>query len=234
MENQCLRRQAALIGERRVWPVLLASGLGILILCGLGTWQVERLAQKQALIATLQQRLAAEPVSLAEALTQPNVEYLKVKATGTLDVTHVLYKQTIFHGLGGWEAIAPFKTESGTEVLIDLGGAPSVDQGAKPLTEVTGILRLHNKGRGYFDNDNNPAQNQWFWWDLSTMQKAAGLSPDAPRVIVQALTNESGFEAAEPKVELANNHLGYAITWFGLAMALAGVTLAFVLKKPDA
>jgi surfeit locus 1 family protein len=214
--------------------VLVASGLGILVLCGLGTWQVERLAQKQALIATLQQRMATEPMPLAEALKRPDAEYLKVKATGSLDVTHVLYKQTIFHGLGGWEAIAPFKADDGVEVLVDLGGAPSQGMKSKPLTEVTGILRLHNKGRGYFDNDNSPAQNQWFWWDLPAMQKAAGLAPDAPRVIVQALANDSGFEAAEPKVELTNNHLGYAITWFGLAMALAGVTLAFVLKKPDA
>ncbi len=220
--------------QRRLWPVLVASGLGIIVLCGLGTWQVERLAQKLALIATLQQRMAAEPLAMVEALKQPDAEYLKVKATGSLDVTHVLYKQAIFHGLGGWEAIAPFKTERGTEVLVDLGSTANKDQAAKPITEVTGILRLHNKGRGYFDNDNNPAQNQWFWWDLTAMQKAAGLSAEAPRLIVQALANDSGFEAAEPKVELANNHLGYAITWFGLAMALAGVTLAFVLKKPDA
>jgi len=220
-------------GVRRLWPVLVASGLGIAVLCGLGTWQVQRLAQKQALIATLEARMIAAPVPLASAITQAGAEYLKVQATGRLDVAHVLYKQTVFRGLAGWEAIAPFQTDDGVSVLVDLGASESREQLLKPINQVTGILRLHNKGRGIFDNENSSSQNQWFWWDLPQMQAAAGIR-GAPPVILQALANESGFEAAEPKVELDNNHLGYAVTWFGLAVALVGVTLAFVLKKPEA
>ncbi len=220
-------------GVRRLWPVLVASGLGIAVLCGLGTWQVQRLAQKQALIATLEARMIAAPVPLASAITQAGAEYLKVQATGRLDVAHVLYKQTVFRGLAGWEAIAPFQTDDGVSVLVDLGASESREQLLKPINQVTGILRLHNKGRGIFDNENSSSQNQWFWWDLPAMQAAAGIR-GAPPVILQALANESGFEAAEPKVELDNNHLGYAVTWFGLAVALVGVTLAFVLKKPEA
>ena len=187
----------------------------------------------QALIATLEVRMIAAPVPLASAITQAGAEYLKVQATGRLDVAHVLYKQTVFRGLAGWEAIAPFQTDDGVSVLVDLGASESREQLLKPINQVTGILRLHNKGRGIFDNENSSSQNQWFWWDLPQMQAAAGIR-GAPPVILQALANESGFEAAEPKVELDNNHLGYAVTWFGLAVALVGVTLAFVLKKPEA
>ena len=126
-----------------------------------------------------------------------------------------------------WEAIAPFKAEDGSTVLVDLGVATATPTS---LSQLNGIVRLHNKGKGYFDNDNSAANNEWFWWDVPAMQKAAGFS--GPLVIVQSLQSEAGFEAAEAKVELANNHLGYAITWFGLALALLGVSAAFMLRKP--
>jgi surfeit locus 1 family protein len=224
-------------GARRIASVLLASAVGIAILCGLGIWQVRRLAWKEGLIAALEARMAAAPVPLADALKRlqagEDVEYLKVTATGTLDTAHVLYKQIPFKGLPGWEALAPFHSSDGQTVLVDLGGSFDRNQPAQPVTQLTGVLRLHGFGRGIFDSDNDATGNMWFWWDVPAMEKAAAMPADAPHVVVQALGNDSGFEAAEPKVELRNNHLGYAITWFGLALALAGVTLAFVLKKPD-
>ncbi|MDE2384497.1 MAG: SURF1 family protein [Alphaproteobacteria bacterium] len=225
-------------GKRRLWPVLLASTLGFVFLCGLGVWQVERLGQKEALIATLEARMAAAPVPLAEALQKfasgQDVEYLKVVASGELDAAHTLYKQTVFYGSAGWEGLAPYRTADGAEVLVDLGATDGQGLVPKAVPELVGVIRLHNKGRGFFDADNAPAKNEWFWWDVPAMQKAAGLKDGAAPIILEALGNESGFQAAPPKVELANNHLGYAITWFGLALALAGVTLAFVLKKADA
>ncbi len=218
---------------RRVWPVLVATIVGLAILCSLGFWQVQRLGQKEALIAALQLRMNEAPVPLADALKRvsagEDVEYLKVTASGALDLTHILKKQSSFKGMPAWEAIAPFKAEDGSTVLVDLGVATAPPTS---LSQLNGIVRLHNKGRGYFDNDNSAANNEWFWWDVPAMQKAAGFS--GPLVIVQSLQSEAGFEAAEAKVELANNHLGYAITWFGLALALLGVSAAFMLRKPNA
>ncbi len=224
-------------GKRRIGPVLLASAVGIALLCGLGTWQLKRLAWKEGLIAELEARMAAAPVPLSQALERmhagEDVEYLKVTAAGALDTSHVLFKQISYKGGPGWEALAPFRGDGGETVLVDLGGTADRGQAAQALTELTGVLRLHGFGRGIFDSDNDAVGNMWFWWDVPAMEKAAQMPTDAPRVVVQALENTSGFDAAEPKVELRNNHLGYAITWFGLALALAGVTLAFVLKKPD-
>lgn len=218
---------------RRAWPVLLATVLGLAILCSLGFWQVQRLGQKQALIATLQARMDENPVPLADALKRvsagEDIEYLKVTADGAVDLSHILKKQSSFKGMPAWQAIAPFKALDGSTVLVDLGVAT-----AEPaaINKLVGVLRLHNKGKGYFDNDNNASTNEWFWWDVPAMQKAAGIS--GPLVIVQSLQSGQGFEATEPKVELANNHLGYAITWFGLALALVGVSGVFMVRKPDA
>jgi surfeit locus 1 family protein len=217
----------------RAWPIVLAGACGIAVLCSLGAWQVQRLGQKQRLIAELQGRMAQAPVPLADAFKRlsagEDVEYLKVVADGALDVGHILKKQTSFKGMPAWEAIAPFKAVDGSVALVDLGVAAGESVATSKLL---GILRLHNKGKGYFDNDNNAATNEWFWWDLPAMQKAAEIS--GPLVVVQSLQSSGGFEAAEAKVELSNNHLGYAITWFGLAAALAGVAGAFLLGKRGA
>ena len=218
---------------RRVWPVLVATIAGLAILCSLGLWQVQRLGQKQALIAALQARMNDKPIALADALKRvsagEDVEYLKVTADGALDLSHILKKQSSFKGMPAWEAIAPFKAVDGSTVLVDLGVATAEPA---PIVQLVGVLRLHNKGKGFFDNDNNATTNEWFWWDVAAMQKAAGFS--GPLVVVQSLQSGPGFEATEPKVELANNHLGYAITWFGLALALVGVSGVFMVRKPDA
>ena len=235
MENQRPGRPTALSGKPRLWPVLLASSISFMILCSLGTWQLKRLAWKEGLIATLTARMADDPVPLADAMKRlaahEDVEYLKVFAKGALDTAHPLYKQTVFHGLAGWEGLAPFQSDDGQQVLVDLGGTDQHGLEPKPVPELVGILRLHNLGRGYFDATNNVGKNEWFWWDLPAMQKAASMKDGSVPIILQALSNESGYQAAPPKVELHNNHLGYAITWFGLAAALVGVTAAFVFQR---
>ncbi len=219
----------------RLWPVLLATALGFLILCSLGMWQLQRLAWKEGLIATLTARMAEDPLPLAEALKRfaagEDVEYLKVIAKGELDTAHPLYKQTVFYDMPGWEGLAPFQSDNAGQVLVDLGGTDQYGLVPKPVPEILGVVRLHHLGRGYFDAANNATKNQWFWWDLTAMHKAAGMKEGSPLIILQALGNESGFQASPAKVELSNNHLGYAITWFGMAAALLGVAAAFVFQR---
>ncbi len=213
--------------------VLLCAALGIVILCGLGVWQVQRLQWKTALIEQLSARLAAKPVALAEALKSAgDLEYLRVVVDALPETHRVLLKQATYKSEAGFEGVAGFRTSDGIEVLVDLGGS------AQALTEVQGpahfeaLIRKHNLGQGRFDPANNVAGNKWFWWDLPAMQKALGLNSPAPVVLQLVGAHDgSGYEPAEPKVELNNNHLGYAITWFGLAMALAGVAGAFVFGR---
>ena len=233
--------------KTRLWPIVLASTIGISILLGLGVWQVQRLGQKTALIASLEQRMSAEPISLAEAVVKReqggDIEYLKVKLTGQLDPTNYFRRVTSFNGDPGWEIIAPFKTDDGRFVLVDLG-AIAENQPMKlnetPQT-IQGLVRYHNKGRGFFDNDNDVVGNIWYWWDAPAMLatlKNTDVSRVAPFILQKLPSNiEQEVPSAEmPKVELANNHLGYAITWFGMAAALAGVAgfYMFSLRKTGA
>lgn len=220
---------------RRLWPLAIATLTGLAILCSLGTWQVFRLAEKTKLIAQLEARMMADPITLPDAMARQakgeDVEYMIVRAEGQIDPAHTLAKITSFGGKPGWEVIVPFTSNDGIFVLLDAG--PSSNKQMEKINvlgpKIDGIIRLHKKGRGFFDNDNDETGNTWYWWDLPAMWAAAQAPPDvkiAPFVlqIPEYLYDPSTIVRVHPaKVELSNNHLGYAITWFGLAAALLAV-----------
>ncbi len=233
---------------KRLLPLLFSAAIGIIILCGLGTWQVYRLDEKTKMIAALEARMKSEPITLAAALEKQSkgedIEYLKVATEGLSEPAHALAKISSFDGKPSWEIIEPFTSTDGIFVLVDAGASsekPLATASAK-TEKITGVVRVHHKGRGYFDNDNDEANNTWYWWDLPAMQAAAGAPADAKVApfILQKLPegeNPTAPFAQKPTVELSNNHLGYAITWFGLAAALLAVTGFFaksLVKKTDA
>lgn len=216
---------------RKLLPLLISSAIGIAILCGLGTWQVFRLAEKNHLIATLKARMKAPAISLSEAVQRQtqgeDVEYMLVKADGRRNPAHALAKISSFDGKPGWEIIEPFVSAEGIFVLVDRG--PSANKEITPAASdetLNGVIRLHKKGRGFFDNDNDESGNIWYWWDLPAMQAAAQAPTESKiaQFTVQAVSPEQLSSNNLPvKVELNNNHLGYAVTWFGLAAALLAV-----------
>ena len=224
----------------RIWPILLVSAIGIAILLSLGIWQVQRLAWKEGLIAELDSRMKAEPISLQQALEKKaagqDVEYVKVKLIGQID-GNSLRKVTSINGEPGWEILSPFKTNEGQLVLVDLGAiVENQNFSAKSEPQsFEAVIRVHNKGAGLFDADNDPEKNIWYWWDLPEMMATAFTKNNGTPVpfILQKLptANENNLPlSGPPKIELANNHLGYAITWFGLAAALAGVAGFYVFS----
>ena len=230
----------------RILPILLASALGIAILLSLGVWQVQRLAWKEGFIAELDSRMKAEPISLQQAMAKKaagqDIEYVKVKLSGQVK-GNSLRKVASLNGEPGWEILSPFITDDGQFVLVDLGTiAENQILNANPLPQsFDAIIRTHNKGAGFFDADNDHAKNIWYWWDLPEMMATAFAKSDGVPVsfILQKLpsANDDNTPFSEaPTVELANNHLGYAITWFGLAAALAGVAgfYVFSLRKTKA
>ena len=229
--------------KRRIWPVLLAAGIGFCILCGLGVWQVKRLAWKEALIAKIDAKMKAEPVSLQDALRAPdNNEYLHITTTGHYLPDQALRRMAVSNGGPGYELLHPFLSSDGVFVLVDRGtisiedSDPSIAPATGKDLAISGLLRLHNKGRGRFDGDNDVKGNLWVWWDIPAMLVAGHAPANAQQApfILQLLPSPDlsakPFVAA-PKVELSNNHLGYAITWFGLAAALVGVTGAFIWRS---
>ena len=226
----------------RLWPVLLAAGIGVAILCSLGVWQVKRLAWKEGLIAEIDQRMSAEPVPLDEALEKflagQRIAYMKVSAKGRYSASRPLRLLSSSRGAPAWELIQGFEQDRGSPVLVNRGKLPTeaaIPSAPSASVEIIGLLVWHDQGRGQFDVDNKPDQNIWTWWDVVAMSNQFPATHVDPNyAVIHLLPGSPGTEGLQvdvAKANLRNNHLGYAITWFGLAAALIGVTGVFIWRQ---
>ena len=139
----------------------------------------------------------------------------------------------------GLQVVTPLKTDDGRIVLFDRGWIPSEKKEPAQRTEgqvagrveLTGIVR-RSQIKGRFVPDNAPDKNVWFQVDVPLMRQLAGASPD-PRLDTffleaDAAPNPGGVPiGGQTRLDIPNDHLQYAITWFLIALALAGVYLAY-------
>ena len=219
-------------GKSLLWPAVFAVG-GILVLLGLGTWQVERLFWKEGLIAQRQGAVSAPPAVLPDGLAAASgLEYHHVSATGTFLSDRELYLgATDDDGRLGYHVIEPLRLASGVVLLVDRGFVPenlklpASREAGEPQGEVTitGLLRLAPPEKPHwFLPDNSPARNYWFWVDIPAMSAATGLDRVLPFYVdADATPNPGGWpKGGVTPLQLPNDHLQYAITWFSLAVAL--------------
>lgn len=227
----------------RLWPTVVALPV-FLVLVGLGVWQLDRLGEKQALIATLEARWSEAPVPFPGALGDPaDWEYRRVLLTGRfLHEQEFLFPGKPYKGtVGSWIA-TPFVLDDGRTVIVRRGWVPdryiarATRPEGLPEGEVTieGILRQPGwPGWESMRPENQPVANQWFYVDTAAMAAAAGLAnPVTEAYVVQLGDEATGLLpiGLELRVNLPNDHLQYAITWFALAIALAVIYLVFHLR----
>jgi surfeit locus 1 family protein len=210
--------------------------LGIAGLLALGVWQVERRAWKLDLIEHVDTRVHAAPVPAPGPSDWPHINasddaYRHVLVTGRyLDARETLVKAVTDLGAGYW-VLAPFRTTDGFTVLINRGFVPDDRSGAgsrragstQTDTTVTGLLRI-TEPKGGFLRTNDPAADRWFSRDIAAIAASHGIEGAAPYFID---ADASADSAALPVggltvIAFPNNHLVYALTWFGLAAMLAG------------
>lgn len=227
----------------------IAAGVVTAILLSLGTWQVGRLAWKNELIATLTARTRAAPIvapSLAEAraASPEALDWTPVRLTGHFLASRDLPVHAIlgephgrFGGPGVW-MMTPFARDDGSIVWINRGFVPRrerdlADHAPAPSGEVTitGILR-RPEPRGTHTPADDPAHRLWFVRDPAVLAAAADLEAAkvAPYTVDAdaSLTPAGGLpQAGETRLSYPNDHLGYAITWYGLAATCVGVFAVF-------
>jgi surfeit locus 1 family protein len=225
----------------RTGSLIIASVLGVVMLCTLGVWQLERLQWKTALIAERRAELSAPPVALSAVLSDikagKTVDYRPVMLSGRFVAGKDLRLFSTAYG-PGWEIVSPFLTSDGSVVLVNRGFLPEVSgkeraSPAPPTTPlaVSGYARQPPASKAAFAPRNDPERNRWFWWDLPAMAAAIGgpqTGPVAPVLVQLSGPPLGGSDAPRPinpVIAIPNNHLGYALTWFGLALALAVVTV---------
>ncbi len=215
---------------------------GIAVLVGLGAWQLQRLAWKETLIERITMRLQQAPVELEEALKQrsggEDVDFQRVKLRGTYEHAKGQYFYALNKGEFGWRVLTPLKSDSGQSILIDRGFLPDPQ---KPLAapasagpvDVVGALRLGYLPKEMFTPDNNASANSWYWFDVAALRKVTAIPELAPMVIQLDTPDHPGQwpVATALSPNLPNKHFGYALTWFGLAITLLGVYIAFIVQE---
>ena len=225
----------------------VATLVSLAILVTLGNWQVQRMQWKEGLIRQIEARAYGEPGDIpleAEwaGFSGKDQEYRRVRVSGVFDhareaqVHGLLATQTRGHPLQGFYVMTPLMLESGAQVLVNRGFVPT--QFRDPATradalpegevEIVGLVRASQQ-RTAFVPDNVPAREQWLTRDVAQIAAARGLDRAAPFYI------DAEFDAGAPEwprgggtiLDIRNNHLQYAVTWYGLALVLVGVFLLY-------
>jgi cytochrome oxidase assembly protein ShyY1 len=212
----------------------------LVVLIGLGVWQLQRKQEKRLLISALTQRLAEGPVALPAPASWPTLaaatdEFRRVRFTAQGDTrlhAHVFASGSALRsdisGLGAWE-FAPLRLPSGETLVVNLGfvpdgQAPSPLDPDRPLT-LTGYLRFAEQP-GWLTPQPDLTKRQWFARDSGGMARALGWGEVAPFYVdLESPVPASGWpKPGALEVNLRDPHLQYALTWFGLA---AVVVVAF-------
>ena len=236
----------------------VAAAIVTAILSSLGTWQIHRLAWKTELLATLTARtraaaIAAPSLAEARATGADAIDWTPVRLTGRflaerdLPVHAILGEPRGPHGGPGVWVMTPLSRDDGSIVWINRGfvprrGADLAGFAAPPAGEVTitGILR-RPEPRGTHTPADDPAHRLWFVRDPAVLAATAGLEANriAPYSVDAAadLTPAEGLpQAGETRLSYPNDHLGYAVTWYGLAATCVGVFAVFArgrMRKVD-
>jgi surfeit locus 1 family protein len=230
---------------RRFQPGFRATAITLVcltVLVGLGTWQLERREWKAGLLARIGERIAADPVPLPARVADPGAwDYRRVTVAGRFrhELEMPISARTL-DGRIGYHLVTPLEREDGPPVLVDRGWIPvdRLDPASRPGSRPEGPVHLAGIARvppppGWFQPDNRPGDNVWYWIDLDAMAARAGLGAAAP-VIVEA--GPGPDPAALPvggrtRLSVPNNHLQYALTWYGLAAVLIAVYVAFHWRR---
>jgi surfeit locus 1 family protein len=243
-------RPAGPHGGRSLLFPSLAALIALAILIGLGTWQLQRKAWKEGLFAQIQARAYGEAGAIVPATAwgtwrAGEDEFRRVRVTGTF----LHQYETPVYGLApgqrgapaqGYYLMTPLRLADGAVVMVNRGFVPTElrDPTTRPESQpsgeaiVTGLVRAPEE-RNAFTPADDPARNTWFARDPQGIAKAHNLERVAPFYVeADATPNPGGWpKGGQTRLDLPNNHLQYAVTWYGIALTLVGVFVAFAWRR---
>ena len=223
-----------------IWTILVGA-----LLVALGVWQLERLARKQAILARIDARVKAAPVSVPGPMTWATLdpreyEYRRVTLRGTFDNS----KETpVFRSSEtgpGYLVMTPLHLDGGGTVLVNRGFVP--DRLKAPDARLagqldgdvglTGLMR-GPESRNAFTPVDDPVKDIFFTRDPVLIAAHDGLRDAAPFTVdADSTANVGGWpRGGATETAIPNNHFSYAMTWFGLALGLFGVFAAYAWKQ---
>ncbi len=245
----CLGLQPSSPGDvRRVWLVetirrgllvpCLCVALAVLVLLGLGTWQVYRLHWKEGILA----RIAAAEHAPVLPLGANPPQYERVSVTGhfRFDLAArygIDVRDTLKGPIPGHYQVVPMERDGAPTLLVNRGWVPetagvSVDKPGGVVT-VIGFVRPGSRP-SWFSPADNPADRQFYTLDPPVILKSLGIDRALPFALTVLGPDENGRYPvpAQDFPRPPNNHLSYAITWYSLAVVLVVIFVLRLRERP--
>ena len=208
--------------------------LFITLFCALGTWQLYRLQWKLELISEITFGLDSKPVEYSNSITK---NYQRVNAKGKFDFDKQIYLYSLNNnGKPGYDVVNTLRTNKNQNVLINRGwikkelkGNPSINLKAENEQEIIGLLREIYKPN-IFKPDNDLKNNIWFSLNLEDLKEFTGEQFNEFVIFLE----DNQAKTPLPKkisIDVPNNHLKYAITWYAISISIIFYYLYFRRKK---
>lgn len=216
---------------RQILAVILSLAV-LALFIGLGTWQLQRLAWKEALIADIDAKIDAAPEVLPDLPNPEDHKYMPVVVEGVFDADAVYVLGSNRNFGAGHRVISAFTTIDGRRVLVDRGFSPI--QAGRPTHlgekrgQIEGNLHWPNERDGYTPEDDLET-NTWFARDVDKLSEHLGTEP----VLIVARTQTDTAIKPMPVTSagIPNRHLEYVGTWFLLALTWSVMTLTLLWRK---
>lgn len=216
---------------RRFWFPLIAAILGAVVLVSLGTWQVKRLAWKQGVIAQMEAKLMQAPIALPVSVSFEQDRYRAVTTQGRFDGPAIKVLSSKKDEGAVYRHLAPFITTQGRRILVDRGYTAADAQAALAAGEfaLSGHLIWPDDANN-MTPDPDLEDHLWYGRDLPAM--AAAYGTEGIMIVAQHATPADPHVTPWPvdTINIPNDHLQYAATWFSLAVIWIIMTTLYLRR----
>lgn len=237
--------------QRRGFPylltVLMLLALGVLV--SLGNWQKQRLQWKEALLTKIETQLFGDPIALEtlenKFVAGEDIAYTPVNVSGTFMHDKEQHYFATFKGASGYFVYTPLQVDGRDAIIFANRGFVPFDKkepSTRALGQTEGVVAIKGIARvapsqkpSSVVPNNDLEKNIYYWKDLSNMTAQAGLKQSGQIipffVDVDSAPNDGGFPmGGVTRLDLPNNHLQYMVTWYGIALTLLGVYVAYIIQ----
>ncbi|WP_375332417.1 SURF1 family protein [Candidatus Tisiphia endosymbiont of Temnostethus pusillus] len=220
---------------------LLLTILAFVILLSLGFWQIARLQEKELFLSSMKNNLNNPPINIKTL--SGNKLYAKIRANGYFlegKNLHLYGRRSMSTEKDGYYLVTPFQTDDNKIILVVLGWfagrhKKNIDNIIDNSMEITGVILPGEKTK-LFVLDNDVKNNVWFTLDLTQASNVLGLKLEDFYLVMEGNNNRSDILKSlsiENLLNVRNDHLEYAITWFALAISLAVIFVIYNLSKKE-
>ena len=204
----------------------------ITLFCALGTWQLVRLQWKNNLINEISLGLESPAINYSNKI---QTNYQRVSLDGEYNFEKQIYLYSLNEkGKPGYDVITPFTTLDSEDLLINRGWIETVQKNESRINKIIdkkiqGLL-LKNPKKNIFKPDNEINKNIWFYINLEDLKKFTGKTFNEYILYLE----DENINTPKPKqitIDLPNNHLKYALTWYSISISIFAYFLYFRKKN---